>query len=386
MKRFFAILLALVMVFSLTAAAFADDALDGVSSSTFTEEWTEEEEAMAAWAVMHGFVYKPEQYGYTKNTGVDALTSATEAKVGGVNYGAIEWTTELQVAAIKEFLKGGTYLGSPDFAQDETGNNYREMYQMATSFNNIPNNTNLELVLDADNLHLLGVSEAGTSKTMQFTLNPAVSICWVRQLRVEEEDTYNYYCSYGVQYNGTVRVYSAADLETVEGQDALINVFDKYYPTLASTWGAYAAGFAQLTDAAEIRAAKLAYISNLVNGGASLVYEIIPTRIVVTAPFLMNMSPTMANAARFTTAMEGETKYDYSLCLSASFLDMLVAYKNEVLSTEEGLAMINDYYSTGMYPMLDGYCAAYGAPTSLELALMPNSAAGLKTQTTYIPE
>jgi hypothetical protein len=38
-----------------------------------------------------------------------------------------------------------------------------------------------------------------------------------------------------------------------------------------------------------------------------------------------------------------------------------------------------------MYPMLDQYCAAYGAPTSLQLALIENNAAGLKTQTTYIP-
>ena len=387
MKRILAVLLAVVMVFALTATAFADDAADGVSSATFTEQWTEEEESWAAWAVQHGFVYKPEQYGYTKNdTEADAITSATEAKVGGVNYGAIEWSTDLQIAAVKEFLKGGTYLGSAEFAQDDSGYNYREMYMMATSYNNMPNNTNLELVLDADNLHLLGVSEAGTSKTVQFQINPNVSISWCRQLRQEEEDTYNYYCSYGVQYNGTVRVYTAADLETEEGQDALINVFDKYYPTLASTWAGYSAGFAQLTDEAEIRAAKLAYITNLINGGASIVYEIIPSRIVITAPFLMNMSPTMANAAAFTTVQEGTPKYNYTLCLRESFLDMLVAYKNEVLATEEGAAMVNEYYTTGMFPTLDQYCASYGAPTSLELALMTNNAAGLKTQTTYIPE
>ena len=342
------------------------------------------EEEYAQWAVEHGYVLNPEENGYIKLQ-PDTLSSATANKVGGVNYGAIEWDDELRVAAIKEFLKGGHYLGSADYAQDETGYNYREMYQMATSYNNVPNNTNLELVLDADNLHLLGVSEAGTSKTLQFMLNPYVSISWCRQLRPHEEDTYNYYCSYGVQFDGVVRVYTAEDLQSEAGQNALINLFDKYYPTLASNWGAYSATFAGQTDEAAIRAGKLGYITNCINGGAMVVYEVVPTRIVVTAPFLMNMSPTMANAARFTQQQEGEAKYSYDLEISEAFLDKLVAYKNAYLATEEGLAAINTYYTTGMYPMLDGYCAAYGAPTSLDYALMTTNAAGIKTQTTYLP-
>ena len=155
-----------------------------------------------AWAEAHGYVLNPEENGYIKAE-PDILTSATQQKVGGVNYGAIEWTDELRVAAIKEFLKGGRYLGDPAFAQDETGYNYREMYQLATSHNNIPKNTNLELVLDADTLCLLGSSEANTGKTIEFQRNPKVSISWCRQLREEEEDTYNYYCSYGIQFDGT---------------------------------------------------------------------------------------------------------------------------------------------------------------------------------------
>ena len=337
----------------------------------------------AKWAEANGYVLNPEENGYIKLQ-PDTLSSATANKVGGVNYGAIEWDEELQVAAIKEFLKGGHYLGSPDFAQDETGYNYREMYQMATSYNNIPYNTNLELVLDTDSLSLLGVSEAGTSKTLQFMLNPYVSISWCRQLRPHEEDTYNYYCSYGVQFDGVVRVYTAADLETEAGKDALVNLFDKYYPTLASNWGAYSATFAGLTDEAAIREAKLGYITKSVTGGAMVIYEVVPTRIVVTAPFLMNMSPSMANGGRFTQ-QEGEKKYNYDLEISEAFLDKLVAYKNAFMATEEGLEAVKTYYSTGMYPMLDGLCATYGMPTSLDYALMNTNAAGVKTQTTYLP-
>lgn len=345
-------------------------------------ETTDEEHAR--WATEHGYVLNPEENGYLK-LDPDIVSSATLNKVGGVNYGAIEWDDALRALAIREFLKGGKYLGDASFAQDETGYNYREMYQLATSYNNVPSNTNLELVLDADTLHLLGVSEANTRKTIDFLHNPKVSASWCRQLRVEDEELYNYYCSYGVQINGSVVVYTPADLNTPEGEATLINLFDKYYPTLASTWAAYGAGLAGLSDEAAIREAKLAYITKTLSSGASVVYEIVPDEIIVTAPFLMNMSPSMANAPRFTTVQEGETKYAYTLGISDAFIDALIAYKADLLASEEGLAAVSEYYSTGMYPTLDGLCQSLGVPTSLEYALMTDNAAGFKTQTTYVP-
>ncbi len=371
LTRLTALLAAAVMVLPMAAMA---ETTDTVTSATQTATEITDEQG-AAWAEAHGYV-KME---------TDAVTSATEKKVGGVNYGAIEWTTELQEAAVREFLKGGTYLGDASYAQDESGYNYREMYQLATSRNNIPSNTNLEMVLDASNLHLLGVSEAGTSKTQDFKDNPKVSVSWVRQLRVEEEETYNYYCSYGVQYNGTVKIYTADDLATEEGQNALLNLYDKYYPTLASSWATYSAKFADAADETAVKEAKLAYITSALNAGSMVIYEIIPDSIVITAPFLMNMSPTMANAARFTQVQDGEDKYAYDLCLSDSFIDKLIAYKNDYLATEEGVTAVTEYYSSAMYQQLDQYCAVYGASTSLELALMTTNAAGLKTQTTWKP-
>ena len=50
-----------------------------------------------------------------------------------------------------------------------------------------------------------------------------------------------------------MRVYTLDDLNTTEGQDALINLCDKYYPTLASSWAAYGKS---LADAAALREAK----------------------------------------------------------------------------------------------------------------------------------
>ena len=357
MKKMLAVLLAAMILVPCFAAAEMTDA------------------ELHAWALANGYV----------KTGVDAISSATTNKAGGVNFGAIEWTPELQVMAIKEFLKGGHYLGDANYAQDETGWNYREMYQMATVFNNMPNNTNLELVLDIDSLALLGVSEAGTSKTLHFQHNPNVSISWCRQLRPHEEETYNYYCSYGIQFDGVVRIFTPADMQTEEGKAKLLNLFDKYYPTLATSWMGYAATFAGLTDEAAITAAKLGYIEKQLNGGAMVIYEVVPTRIIVTAPFLINMSPSMTNGVKFVNQMEGEKKYAYDLLLNESFLDALVDYKNAYLATEEGKAAVEAYYSTGMYPMLDGLCAQYGAPTSLQICMMPTTAAGLKTQTTWEP-
>lgn len=341
-----------------------------------------------AWALSNGYVKAAD---YNLVSDADAVSSATQNKMGGVNYGAIEWDADLQADAIREFLKGGKYLGDPAYAQDDTGYNYREMYQMATSTNNVPSNTNLEMVLDADTLHLVGVSEAGTGKTIEFQRNPHVSVSWCRQLRLENEEAgYNYYCSYGVQYNGVVKIYTAADLETPEGQDAIINLYDTYYPTLASTWMGYSAGFAEAADEAAVREAKLAYAEKNLSTGAMVVYEIIPESIVVTAPFLMNMIPQMANASTFTTVQDGADKYPYDLGISDAFMDKLVEYKASYISTPEGEAAVTDYYTSGplsaMFTQLDAVCGQMGMPTSLEAALSTDNAAGLKTQTTYIPE
>lgn len=128
-----------------------------------------------------------------------------------------------------------------------------------------------------------------------------------------------FYCSYGIQYNGRVHVYTLDDLNTTEGQDALINLCDKYYPTLASSWAAYGKSLADVADAAALREAKLAYIPNTLQRGSMVYYEVIPESIVITAPFLMNMTPTMSNASRFTQQQEGTPKYAYTLCLSESF-------------------------------------------------------------------
>ena len=169
----------------------------------------------------------------------------------------------------------------------------------------------------------------------------------------------------------------------------MIELFDTSYPTIARHWAGYYAIFKDLTDPAEIRAAKLTYITRIVSSGAYFAYEIVPTSVVLTAPFLTNLVPQMSNAVRFTTVQEGEDKYPYDLELSDAFFDKLVEYKNNYIATEEGKAAVETYYTAGpiayMFQMLDPLCAQYGMPTSLENALTPDNAAGLKTQTVWTP-
>lgn len=367
---------------ALTAAALLFTAAGCAAASQTAAVGTAPSEAdYAAWAVEHGYVLNPEENGYYKIE-TDDISSATQIGMSGVNFGAIEWSDSLRTAALLEMLKGGRYLGDESFAQDDTGYNYREMYQLATCVNNVPSNTNLELVLDTKTLHLVGASESGTGKTIEFQKNPHVSLSWVRQLREEEEEEYNYYCSYGIQYNGDVLIYTTDDLKTEEGQNALLNLFDCYYPTLFPTWRGYSAAFAGLEDEKEIRAAKLAYITATMETGAMVYYEIIPDNIVITLPFLLNLSPEMPNAVKFTTVQtDGGQRYAYDLCLSESFLDKLVNFKADFISTEEGRVTVGSYYTGGIFPPLDAVCAELGVPTSLDYAYMTHSAAGLKTQT-----
>lgn len=384
MKKILAMLLALTMVFALCACGAAPTAAEAPAEIPAVKEPTPEE--YAAWAEANGYVLNPEENGYAKLS-PELATAATVSGVGGINYGCIDWSEDLQKAAVREFLKGGMINADPAHAQDDSGYNYRNMMQMATSYNNVPNNTNLELVLDIDSLSLLGVSEAGTSKTIEFAENPNVCVAWSRQISVPEEEAgYNYYGSYGLSFYGTVKIYTSADLETEEGQNAAINVFDRYYITGPEFWGPYTKGIEDWTDEAAVREAKLAYVTNTLAAGSMVAYEIIPTRIVVTCPAILLMAPQRSNALMYGTVQEGADKYGYELGIRDEFFDQMIAYKAEWMADEANAKAMEEYYAGPMFQMLDGALAGAGMETTnLQLAQNPDSAAGFKTQTTYTP-
>lgn len=380
MKKYIALFLTFVMLFALCVCGGAPAA----SAEDAAKKPTDEE--YAAWAEEHGYVLNPEENGYMKLS-PELATAATVSGVGGINYGCIDWSEDLQKAAVREWLKGGMINADPAQAQDDSGYNYRNMMQLATSYNNVPNNTNLELVLDIDSLHLLGVSEAGTSTTAEFAENPNVCVAWSRQISVPEEKMgYNYYSSYGLSYYGQVKIYTSADLETEEGQNAVLNLFDRYYVTGASFWPGYTKGVTGWNDKAAVREAKLAYITNALASGSMVAYEIIPTRIVITCPFVILMAPVHMNALEYGTVREGDDKYGYDLGISDEFFDMLIAYKAEWLKDKANVKALEEYYSATRYQQLDAAIAAVGMDfTHLTLAQNPASVAGFKTQTTYVP-
>ena len=380
MKKYIALLLTFVMLFALCACGAAPAA----SAEETVKEPTDEE--YAAWAEEHGYVLDPEENGYLKLS-PELATAATVSGVGGINFGCIDWSEDLQKAAVREWLKGGVTNVDPAQAQDDSGYNYRNMMQLATSYNNVPTNTNLELVLDIDSLHLLGISEAGTSKTIEFAENPNVCVAWSRQISVPEEEMgYNYYSSYGLSYYGQVKIYTSADLETEEGQNAVLNLFDRYYVTGASFWAGYTKAITDWSDEAAVREAKLAYITNTLASGSMVAYEIIPTRIVITCPFVILMAPVYMNAVKYGTVQEGDDKYGYDLGIRDEFFDLLIAYKAEWLKDEANVKALEEYYSAGRYQQLDAALAAAGMDfTHVSLAENPASVAGFKTQTTYVP-
>ena len=381
MKKALALLMAMAMILALcacgasaapAAAAAPAPAAEPVVETVVKEPTDAEYEA---WALDHG---------YTKPL-PELVTSATE-QGGGINYGGIPWTEELKKAAIAEFLKGGTAIADPNYAQDASGFNYRNMMQMATRYNDVPNCSNLELVLNLDKLTLCGISEAGTSKVNEFLANPTVCVSWSRQISpAEEEKGYNYFGSYGLSFYGTVKNYSVEDLATPEGQDGAIRVFDTYYNTGASFWAGYSKGFAELTDEAAIREAKLAYIGNLIGSGSMFAYEIIPTRVVLTAPFCILLVPQYSNALLYTKEQPGADKYAYELGIRDEFIDMMRQVKADYLADANNMKAVEEYYAGGYFAMLDPMLAQQNMPSHIEMVKDLSHAGGLMSQVTYTP-
>lgn len=250
MKKTIAMLLALLIALSCTAASFADDAAA-----------VEDPEA---WAEANGY-FKGEDY--YMQPGVDAVTSATESGVGGINFGDIDLSDELKKELILEYLKGAE-------------NNYREMYQIATAYNNVPTIGSVEYVMDPADLSLFGSSESNTAKLNNMAVNPQVDLYWTRQIRegdiCSEEMPIlpTYFMSYGVEITGTYRniVFSELSEEEIP---VFVGKARTYFATLSNT-----AKYAEMSDEE--------LYDYLCNSPMNF-YQIVPSRIVVTSPWFLNV-------------------------------------------------------------------------------------------------
>jgi hypothetical protein len=250
MKKTIAIILSLLIVLSCTAVAFAENAAADTDPK--------------AWAESNGY-FKGEDY--YMQPGVDAITSATESGVGGINFGDIDLSDELKKELILEYLKGAE-------------NNYREMYQIATSYNNVPTIGSVEYVLDPADLSLFGSSESNTAKLNNMAINPQVDLYWTRQIRAGDICSEGmpilptYFMSYGVEITGTSRNIVFAELSEDE-IPVFVSKARTYFATLSNT-----AKYAELSDEE---------LYDYLCKSPMNFYQIVPSRIVVTSPWFLNV-------------------------------------------------------------------------------------------------
>jgi uncharacterized protein with FMN-binding domain len=209
--------------------------------------------------------------GYGKGSApVDVVTSATESGVGGINFGDVELPDDVKKELILEYLKGAE-------------GNYREMYQIATSVNNIPTIGSVEYVLDPADLTLFGSSETNTAKLNNMNINPNVDLYWTRQIRAGDVCSEalpvlpSYFMSYGVQITGTYKAIHFAELSEEE-IPVYVAKAHYYFETLDTT-----AQLAAMDDDA-----LYAYLCQ----SPMNFYQIIPSRIVVTSPWFLNVYDT----------------------------------------------------------------------------------------------
>lgn len=177
--------------------------------------------------------------GQTAGGEVDAYTTATETKyIDGKNM----MPKEIVEEKIAQML-----IGPGD---------YREMYTLGTSYNNVPLTSAIEFVYQPETMRFYGMADLGTEKLEQMKLNDSVSLGWVRMLTPDEIAAGNNYfsISQGIQVSGKAVVITGEDPRFTE-------IMEFYLPTLTKA------------------PADPEYIEKL--KGVSDVIEIIPERIVV---------------------------------------------------------------------------------------------------------
>ena len=107
---------------------------------------------------------------------------------------------------ILDYLRGFPLTTNEDGSTKEWA--YREMYQIATVYGDMPGLSSVEFVLDPETMRLYCSSEKGTEKCVDIASNPNVAMYWYKQI---PEDAYipqvnDYFNSYGVQIKGTAKL------------------------------------------------------------------------------------------------------------------------------------------------------------------------------------
>ena len=297
-----------VKVDAISGATSTSNAVISAATSAYME-LTGTSVNLDAWAKGQGYV-KAEDFQMV--TGADAITSATESGKGGINFGDMDLSDELKSELLLEYLKGAE-------------NNYREMYQIATSYNNVPTIGSVEYVLDPSDLSLFGSSETNTAKLNNMDLNPQVDLYWTRQIRAGDVCSEavpvlpTYFMSYGVQFTGTYRRIVFAELSEEE-IPVFVNKARVYFATLSNT-----APYAEKSDE-DLYAFLCSSPMNF--------YQIVPTRIFITSPWFLNVY---------------DTGYSRQF-ISQELQDKLAAFVAEKYPEAAGLTMLDfaTFSATGL--------------------------------------
>ncbi len=154
------------------------------------------------------------------------------------------------------------------------------MYQIATSYNNVPTIGSVEYVLDPSDMTLFGSSETNTAKLNNMNLNPKVDLYWTRQIR--EGDICSeampilptYFMSYGVEIEATYRAIHFAELSEEE-VPVFVEKARTYFATLSNT-----APLAAMDDDALYEYLKTSPMN---------FYQLVPSRFVITSPWFLNV-------------------------------------------------------------------------------------------------
>ena len=296
----------------------------------------------AAWAAENGYV---KASAYNINT-VDALTSATQTGEGGLNFGTVEWSDELKKEAIREYLKGDAS------ALYEDGYNHRNMFSLATSYNNKPIIGSVEFAMTDDFAFVAG-SEANTEKLNAMQQNPYVSLYWTRQFR-DSDGMPSYFYSYGVEIQGTV-----AFFDWTKPVDQLTDEIAKtrnYFKTMGPAYGKYydPAAEGYMDDAALV--ARMA-------ASPTVYYQVIPYKIVITSPYVLFMMNQGGNFAVINTATGEWVPYPF---VSSELLSKMAA---TVAETYPGSPLMNGLQLSAVLKQMGMEVPADGLQTQTTLYL-----------------
>ncbi len=194
------------------------------------------------WALENGYVKAGEES--------DAISSATLDGTTSLAFGTITLLQDEMALLVKEMAAGpftwGDSLTTGNGTVRSLGSlsntpKYRDMYVLGTTYNNVPNASTAEFVMDADNFKFYGQSESETSKMQDIKVYPDVTLTYVTQMdEAKAAMIGDYGFLHGFIVYGKAHIYTVDDLNpsnAAEGYDhsaseeAVVRYMDVYMPS-----------------------------------------------------------------------------------------------------------------------------------------------------------